>query len=116
VQCLLSTNTTSGHIFCCQVIARRPCECPDVGTMFQSQPNLFPVQNLPLVFHYHFFTLWRLCTPHAGYKQESFQLQRWSPLALSSCRNCNLHHIHFTKNYKILLRLRHLVFSWGVCW
>ena len=43
----------SGYILCCQVISRSPCERPNVDTMFLSQLNLFPEQNLPL--HYHLF-------------------------------------------------------------
>jgi len=57
VKCLLSTNIydLSGYIFCCQVITRWPCECPYVDTLFLSQLNPFPVQNLPSFFHYQLF-------------------------------------------------------------
>jgi hypothetical protein len=37
--------------FVVKVIARWSCECPYVDTMFPSQLYLFPVQNLPFIFH-----------------------------------------------------------------
>ena len=52
-----------GYIFCCQVIAMFPCECPYVDTMFPSHLNLFPVKNLPFVFHCHLFCC-EGCDPH----------------------------------------------------
>ena len=41
----------SGYIVCCQAISRWPY----VGTIFPLLRNLFPVQTLPFIFHYHLF-------------------------------------------------------------
>jgi len=107
VHCLLSAYLVGDFV------ARWPCKCPYLDTMFPSQQNPFPVQNLPFIFHYDLFRCEDSALHVLDINRTLLQLYHWSPLVLFSWRNWELHHIPSPKNYEILLWLIHLFLHLG---
>ena len=99
----------TGYIFY-QAISRWPCECSDFDTMFLSQLNLFPVQNLPFIIHYHLFHCEGCALGH--FSNFSIEVpEYYFHVVIGNCIT-----FLFQRTIKFFFAYFILFFSWGMCW